>query len=454
MRTAREAARLLAQALLRGPFEEEALVHRAAELTTPPRRWVRPCMRRLFQAWSAAHRPTPRWVQTFLLRDPRFLQRWSTLHAPPLGATPSEMAPAPGAPSTWRIPALTTPAQLAAWLDVSFDALSARADCRGREARTLDGPMRNYRYTWKGKRSGDARLIESPKPQLRELQRRVLHHILNAIPPHEAAHGFRLGRSVVTFTAPHVRKRVVVRLDLKDFFPSVSGARIWALFYAAGYPDAVARQLAGLCWNAAPDDIWRDFPGTLPAALSQLALARRYRDAHLPQGAPTSPALANLVAFRLDARLTGLANSASASYTRYADDLLFSGDDAFGRTADRFIGQVAAIVNDEGFRVHARKTRIMRQGVRQMAAGVVLNERPNIPRRDYEMLKAMLHRAWRAGPQPLPGQSMTTYRAHLAGKIAWAAQLNPRRGEKLQYIFEQIAWPAPPGESQHDITGA
>jgi hypothetical protein len=283
-------------------------------------------------------------------------------------------------------------------------------------------------------------LIESPKPRLRNLQRKILHGILNAIPPHEAAHGFRRGRSVATFTAPHVGKCCVLRMDLQDFFASIHGARVQAIFYTAGYPPSVAQFLAALCWNIAPDDIWLDYPGTIPCDLGRLPAARRYRDRHLPQGAPTSPALANLSAYRLDRRLTGLASTASAVYTRYADDLLFSGDDDFARPAKRFSSHVAAIAHEEGFAIHHRKSRFMRQGVRQFATGIVLNDRANTLRRDYELLKATLHRCRRCGPKVPEGASLESFRNQLVGKIAWIRSVNAQRGDRLRMMFDAIDW--------------
>lgn len=439
MRTCREAARVLAGVLLGGAFDEESLWERARPWAGR-QRWLRLCIRRLAAAWRGAGRPSPSWVVHFLVRDERFVERWPTLQLARRVESTPVMAPAAGAPSQWAVPPLTTPEQLAAWLGVSLDELDARADLDGREGKTPDGPMRNYRYGWRGKRSGAARLIEAPKLRLKSLQRRVLHGILDVVPPHDAAHGFRRGRSVATLVAPHVGRDVVVRLDLQDFFASIHASRVRAVFSIAGYPDPVAKRLAALCWNVTPDDVWYDYPGTLPDDLGRMPAARAYRRPHLPQGAPTSPAVANLAAYRLDCRLTGLARTAGAVYTRYADDLLFSGGVDFSRVAARFALHVSAIVREEGFAVHPRKTRIMRQGVRQFAAGVVLNARPNLPRREYELLKAILHRCRTTGLERLAGDTMLTLRARLAGKIAWVAALNRARGERLRAMFEQIAW--------------
>ena len=161
---------------------------------------------------------------------------------------------------------------------------------------------------------------------------------------------------------------------------------------------------------------------------------------HLPQGAPTSAALANLAAHRLDARLSGLARVAGASYTRYADDLVFSGGETFARSIARFPTHVAAIALEEGFAVQHRKTRVMRQGVRQRAGGVVLNRKTNIARDEYDRLKAILHNCVRYGPRDQNRAGVPNFPAHLAGRVAYVSRLNPQRGARLLALFEKVDW--------------
>jgi len=293
------------------------------------------------------------------------------------------------------------------------------------------------------KASGSLRLIEAPKPRLKGLQRRLLADILTHIPPHEAAHGFRAGRSIATFVAPHVGQAIVLKMDLRDFFVSITGARVIWMFLAAGYPEAVAWLLTGMCTNTTPLDVWKQSAGLgpEPSHSPENWWARvRYRQPHLPQGAPTSPALANLAAYRFDARLSGLARAAEAQYTRYADDLLFSGGKAFARSVRRFAIHAAAIALEEGFHVNHRKTRVMRQGVQQRAAGVVINQKVNILRCEYDRLKAVLCNCARHGPQSQNRAGVKDFRAHLAGRIAHLARINPARGRRLARLFEEILW--------------
>jgi RNA-directed DNA polymerase len=167
---------------------------------------------------------------------------------------------------------------------------------------------------------------------------------------------------------------------------------------------------------------------------------RPYRLPHLPQGSPTSPALANLAAYRFDARLAALATEAGAVYTRYADDLIFSGDESFTRSVDRFKVQVGAIAIEEGFAIQHRKTRAMRQGVSQRAAGIVINQKINMPRNDYDRLKAILCNCVKHGPADQNRSSVADFRAHLSGRVAHVARLNPSRGQKLIRLLEQVQW--------------
>jgi len=340
----------------------------------------------------------------------------------------------------WSVPQLATTGALAEWLGITHGELDWFADCQSREERTPAGPLRHYTYNWLKGRRGKRRLLEMPKHRLKEIQRRVLHDILDRLPPHNAAHGFRQGRSVRTFAAPHANRTIVLRFDLRAFFPSIPASRVHALFRTAGYPRDVARVLTGLCTNRVPNDVWN---ALLPEdrARAEYATERRlYRAVHLPQGTPTSPALANLCAYRFDCRLHALALSLNADYTRYADDLAFSGGEELERGARRFQVLVGRIALEEGFELHTRKSRFMRQGVRQQLAGVVVNAHPNVRRDEFDRLKAILTNCVRHGPASQNRDGHANFRGCLAGKIAYVSMLNPARGERLRILFEGIKW--------------
>jgi hypothetical protein len=278
------------------------------------------------------------------------------------------------------------------------------------------------------KRSGAPRLIESPKWRLKQMQRQILTHILVRVPPHRAAHGFVRGRSIWTFAAPHAGQRFVMRIDLADFFPSFSGARVQAFFRTAGYPESVADLLGGICTNAAPAPT---FEACQPYGFPHLPQARRHR-----RGWRMLVSIVWIAGWRDSLRQRG------RDITRYADDLAFSGGEAFDRRVERFATHVAVLLEEEGFAVNYRKTRIMRQGVRQRLAGLVTNRHPNVARPDFDRLKATLTNCARHGPFSENREGVADFRAHLQGRVAFVESVNAAKGAKLRAVFERIEWEA------------
>ena len=165
---------------------------------------------------------------------------------------------------------------------------------------------------------------------------------------------------------------------------------------------------------------------------------------------PTSPALANLAAFGLDNRLAGLAQASGLNYSRYADDLALSSPEPLGRDqVARMVEFVTRVAGEEGFRVNPAKTFVRRSGQRQRLACIVVNARPNVERREYEVLKATVHNevlkatvhnAVRYGPASQNRVDHPRYQAHLLGRVSRVAQLNPARGRRLLTAFAQIDW--------------
>jgi RNA-directed DNA polymerase len=348
------------------------------------------------------------------------------------------MQPPPARLRGIAIPQLPTEIALANWFGIETGSLRWRSDLQRRNRKHPPGKLRLYTYRWIPRRNGLPRLLEIPKVPLKRMQRKILTEILDAIPAHPAAHGFLPGRSIVTNAAIHCGKSTVLRFDLVDFFPSVTSARIFRIFRAIGYPDAVAHLLTGICTAQLPADVWEARPGARLGA--DFDARQRLITRHLPQGAPTSPALANLAAHRLDRRLSKLATVADAVYTRYADDLTFSGGHDLARARKRFETLVAVIAHEEGFTLNHRKTRLMRSGVRQHVTGVVVNVRPNIRRTEFDALKAILTNCLRRGPAAQNRTGVPDFRAHLAGKLAQFKSIHPQRAEKLLRILEQIKW--------------
>jgi len=435
----------VARSILAGEPAVDAITAHVRRTLGTNWRWARGLAVRYARAFGDHARPRRRDVVAFLhvdegLQDAAIRYK-GQLRIAAWVTEPAAMHPVEAA-REWPLPKIETQGELAAWLDLTASELEWFADLKRLNARAVrgDGPVSHYSYKILAKKSGSIRLIESPKSRLKELQRVILRELLENVPIHSAAHGFIKGRSIKTFAAPHVGKRVVLRMDLHDFFATISGARVQAFFRTAGYPDAVADLLGGICTNAAPRRLW----ASLGKGLDPLAMAEArtlYAWPHLPQGAPTSPALANLCAYRVDCRLSSLAAAAGATYTRYADDLAFSGDEEFERCVDRFSLRAAAILMEEGFSVHHRKTRVMRQGVRQYLAGLVTNERINVVRADFDKLKAILTNCVRHGADSQNREAHPAFRMHLDGRVGFVEMVNPAKGARLRKIFEQIVWP-------------
>lgn len=332
----------------------------------------------------------------------------------------------------FNLPRFRHPEELAKWLDLPVGQLAWLSHRFDESHRPAEEKAAHYHYRWIGKRSGGNRLIEAPKPRLKRVQARILHEILNRVPPHVAAHGFAAGRSIRTNAQPHVGSRVVVKLDLQEFYPSVSFNRVVAIFRSLGYSREVAIWLGRLTTAA--------LPASFLAKGRWTSDMEPYQRKRLPQGAPTSPALANLSAFALDLRLGGLARSFGARYTRYADDLTFSGDERFLRSLAVFIPLAEKIIRSERFTSNKKKRRVIRSSQRQTVTGVVVNARPNVARRDYDLLKAILTNCIRRGPSTQNHDRHPNFAAHLMGRIAHVSQLNPARGEKLRVLYGKIDW--------------
>jgi len=331
------------------------------------------------------------------------------------------------------IPRFKTIKELADWFAITPQHLEGFSDCNGFERKSAQSHQRHYHYIWKKKHIGTTRLLEIPKSNLRAIQRQINTQILQKIPLHSSCHGFRQGHSCITYAQVHCKKTVVIRIDLQRFFTSIPLRRIHAIFEIIGYRTELARILTGLCSNQVPHDILKLNSKSAWQERKQLSTP------HLPQGAPCSPTLANLSAFKLDMRLSALMNEMGGKYTRYADDLAFSGDFSQG-SINRLCVLVAQIVKDEGFCVNELKTKIMKKGGRQQLTGLMLNQHVNYPRDKYDKLKAILFNCVRFGAESQNRAGHQDFKAHLQGKISYVKSVNPKRAVRLQKLFDKIIW--------------
>jgi retron-type reverse transcriptase len=321
------------------------------------------------------------------------------------------------------LPVLSTPADVARALGITVSELRFLAF----HAEATEKP--HYVTFEIPKRSGGKRRLAAPMPRLARAQAWVLHEVLEKLPTEEPAHGFIKGRSTVTCARPHVGHDLVVNLDLSDFFPTITFGRVRGVFQRVGYSPAVATVLALLCTESPRARVEYD--------------GKRYHAAvgprALPQGACTSPAISNQVARKLDRRLAGMARKHGLTYTRYADDLTFSGGKLSQPAIGMLLARVRHVVTEEGFAVNPKKGRVQRASGRQTVTGIVVNDRPSVPREEVRRLRAILHHAEKTG---LPAQNRAQiphFEAHLRGKLAYLHMVDPERAAPLIAQLEAIA---------------
>lgn len=426
-------ALVLARAMLAEPDRSApALRARMARCLATDPAWLAP-LAECCAAQMATPQPSLRRLATLIAADPDFEP------SPPrhyLLSVADEQAPPPPALAHCALPALPHSAALAEFLGISAAGLwrLTRPSAWQRREPLAE---QHYRCRLLAKRSGGWRLLEVPEPYLMALQRRVLSGLLDRLPPHPAACGFAPGRSVLDHARAHEGQAVVLSFDLQDFFASVRAARVQALFATLGYADEVARLLSALCCSATPEPVLSRLRQEGGLSWQQ---CQRLRDAHLPQGAPSSPALANLCAFGLDRRLAGLARALGARYSRYADDLVLSGPASLQAARPRIEAWVGRIAIEQGLALNHRKTRCQTRSRRQSVCNIVVNQRSNLPRAEFDRLKAQLHGCVRHGPASQNREGHADWQAHLRGRLAWATQLNAQKAQRLWRLYERIDW--------------
>ncbi len=425
--------------MLAGGWHRAAMTRRvrvALGRQTPPT-WVSELVREVVDAYRDPPYDRPRELAAYLQTCPAWAKAWTGRRDRLPRIRHLEPTTTRVVDRRWPVTRLDDLGALARLLDVDQGELSWFADVRGWE-RDADEMLRHYRWHVLPSRSG-GRLVAAPKPRLKEIQRRLLRHVLEPVPVHDAAHGAVAGRSVRTALAPHAGRTVVIRMDLEAFFPSIAAGRVWGLLRTAGLPEQVAHTVTGLLTTVVPHAVWRALPVPDADPARHWRLGDRLAAPHLPQGAPSSPRAANLVAFGLDRRLTGLAESFGAAYTRYVDDLTFSGGPRLRAGRSAFVRTVEQIVLDEGFAVNERKTVVLGASGRQSVLGAIVNARPSLPRPERDALRALLHNCARHGWRTQT-RGREDFPAYVLGRIAWAGGLDPVLGNRLRALYDAVDW--------------
>jgi len=272
------------------------------------------------------------------------------------------------------------------------------------------------------KRDGRTREIFAPKFSLKGIQRQILDFLLQSVPLNSHAEGFRKKRSIVTNAKRHIGKKVVIKIDAKDFFPSITFERVLGMFVSLGYPRKVSLMLAKLTTH----------------------------QGRLPTGAPTSPAISNIISRRLDKRLARLGEKMGFDYSRYADDMTISSNN---KDASRMIPFFKEIIREEGFEINEAKMRILRNGGRQKITGIVVNQKMNVDRKQIKKLRAVIYNCrhkdikqemikWAKMEKNLKnpnGYTLREFRSSLLGKINFVKSVNADAGKKLLKQLDELS---------------
>lgn len=261
------------------------------------------------------------------------------------------------------------------------------------------------------KRSGGIREISIPAEGLKFLQRWILNNILERISLPSSAIGFRKGFSIVDNATVHINKPCIINIDMKDFFPSISFLQVYKVFRYFGYTTEVSKVLSKLC----------TYKGVLP------------------QGAPSSPYLSNIICRRLDKRLFFLSKKIEATYSRYADDITFSGD----RSIVHYIQEIKKIINDEGFKINENKTRIKYSNERQIVTGLIVNKKLGIPHEIKDMISKHIYFCKKYGVNghtKYIGLNYSHFKEYLYGLAYFIKMVELEKGLKFLRELDEIVW--------------
>jgi len=300
------------------------------------------------------------------------------------------------------------------------------------------------------KKSGGVRVIHSPVSGLKSIQRAIAHILQSVFEPHPNATGFVTDKSVVDNAKPHTGKNFVFNTDLKDFFPSIDKPRFWKRLQ---YPPfnlnrnngrlELANRISAICFTDL--EVERKVEGHWKKQVKDV----------LPQGAPTSPIITNIICYRLDVKLTSLAEQFGCSYTRYADDITFSSDhNIYGKGGD-FRSELNKLIDEENFHINTKKTRLTTKTERQEVTGLTVNEKVNVNRRYIKQLRHWIYLWERYGKEKAEELILNNYRADkghvkngepdienvIDGKLRYLKMVkraNNHTYKKLQHRFEVL----------------
>ncbi|MDW5548754.1 retron St85 family RNA-directed DNA polymerase [Methanosarcina sp.] len=272
----------------------------------------------------------------------------------------------------------------------------------------LSNKEKAYKTFEVSKKCGGLREINAPKKEMKFVQRWILDNILYKLKVSDYAHGFIPEKTMYTNAKVHVNKDFVLGVDIKDFFPSIKYKSVERVFKSAGYNSRIAKDFANLC---------------------------TYHN-KLPQGAPTSPMLANLVSLNLDKNIAKYCLTKNLDYSRYADDITVSGSHKISMHKENII----RIIEQDGFKVNYEKVRILSKGSRQKVTGLIVNDKISIGTRRKKTLRAIVHNILVKGPVSQNKNNDPFFRERIFGHLAFAKSIEPEFAIPLVESLKQIDW--------------
>lgn len=293
------------------------------------------------------------------------------------------------------------------------------------------------------KKTGGVREISAPMPRLKRCQYWLKANVLDKVNLHDSAHGFIAARSIMSNAMPHVGQSIVINMDLENFFPTITYPRVKGMFQKLGYSEEISIIMALLSTEPKCDEV------NIDGETFFIAQAQRT----LPQGAPTSPSIANIICRKLDRRLTDCATKLGFNYTRYADDLTFSVRENDSERVQKLLWRVKSIILDEGFIIHPKKTKVMRAHQQQEVTGIVVNEKPNLPRKKSKQLRATLFQIEKDGFEGKHWQDSDDLLRSLIGFVNYYQMINPEKAVYYKAQLERIIKKYHPDRARDNFKG-
>lgn len=272
--------------------------------------------------------------------------------------------------------------------------------------------IESYKTFFIPKKSGGTRKIEAPNDELKAIQLWIKENILDKFSVSQYAKGFVKGVSIYDNALQHTKKELVINIDLKDFFPSIGYNEVYKVFKYIGYTESVSKLLTNLCTN--PYNV-------------------------LPQGSPASPVLSNLVSLKLDKRLGCLAKKIGADYTRYADDITFSGK----KSIKKYIEVIKKIISEEGYTINEEKFRLQYYYQRQEVTGLVVNNGVTVPERYIKELENAIYYCKKYGVVDHMKHidcEKGFYKEHLYGLAYFVKMVDTKKGTNYLKQLDEIKW--------------